>query len=207
MKSKLLVIFFALFSFSVFAAEFEEDTHYTVLENPLSNKKGVTEFFSFYCPHCFTQEPFMAEVAAALPDGMKFAKNHVDGMPGRDMAIEQALTKALIVAEMLKVKGEVVASVFRKIHVEESDFTSIADIKAIFVQHGADAAKFDKAMKSFSVAPKAKQMRSKTAELRKQGIGTVPTLVIHGKYVPEIRSIKSFEEYKSLVMFLVNKPL
>lgn len=212
MKSKLLIVFFAVFSASIFsvsalAASFEEGTHYQVLDNPLENKKGVTEFFSFYCPHCFTQEVFMAEVEAELPQGVKFKKNHVDGMPGRNIDIEQALTKALIVADMLKVKDDVVASIFRKIHVEKGDFSSLEEIKAVFVSHGVDGNKFDKGMSSFAVEPKAKQMRAKTAELRQQGIGTVPTLVIHGKYVPNTRSIRSFEEYKSLVMFLVNKPL
>lgn len=207
MKTKIFLLLVSLFTTHLFAAEFEEGTHYTVLETPLSDKKGVTEFFSFYCPHCFSQEAFMRDLDASLPDGIKLQKNHVDMMPGRDIAIEQALTKALIVAELLKVKEPVVDAVFRKIHVEKGDFSSIDDIKAVFVSHGVEGDKFDKAMKSFSVVPKAKKMAMKTTELRKQGIGTVPTLIVNGKYYANTRSIKSFDEYKELVLFLVGLPL
>lgn len=191
--------------FSVSAAKFEEGTHYVEIEGELTKKKQVTEFFSFYCPACFRQEPFMNNLKASLPSDVTFKKNHVDGMPGRELAIEQLLTNALIAANYLKVGDKVIPAIFNTIHVDKSSFNNIDDVKRLFTSNGVDGDKFDKVFSSFGVNAQAKKMQKNTQHIRDQGFSAVPTLIVNGKYKPVTKSLKSVDEYKALVLFLLEK--
>ena len=203
----IMVIVSLLFCFTVDAQQFSEGDHYVKIEGEPSTSKEITEFFSFYCPACYRQEGFMNELKAALPDDAVFKKNHVDGMPGRKPDIENLLTKALITAEYLKVEEQLVPAIFNYIHVNKADFSNEKDIKNLFLVNDVNAEKFDKIFSSFSVNAKAKMMQKNTKEIRSQGFTGVPTLIINGKYKPETKNIKTMQEYKALVLFLLNKPV
>ena len=204
-KQFLFLISTFIFSFSTSAEQFQEGKHYTALPNQVTATKEITEFFSFYCPACYRQEPFMNSIKASLPSGATFKKNHVDGMPGRDKATEQQLTKALITAKLLKVEEKIVPAIFNHIHVNKAGFNGEQDVKNLFLTNGIDDKAFDKTYKSFAVATQAKRMQKNTSAIRSNGFSGVPTLLINGKYVPLIKSIKSVEQYKDIVMFLLNK--
>lgn len=184
---------------------FTEGDYYQIIKGQLTEKKEITEFFSFYCPACFRQESMMLEITAALPKDASFKKNHVDGMPGQDLVMEQALTKALITAKILKIKETIVPAIFNYIHVNKTKFSSVKDIKNLFVINGVDAEEFDATFNSFSVNMAAKKMQKNTADLRQQGFSAVPTLIINGKYKPLTKKIKDINEYKALIHFLINK--
>lgn len=205
MPLKYFSIIFLFCASFVHAKSFEEGKHYQVLAQPISEKKEVREYFSFYCPHCFSQEPLMKEITAALPEGVKFQKNHVDGMPGQNIEVEQSLSKALIAAQLLKVEQQLVPQIFAQIHVEKQPFKSVAEVKDLFVKNGIDADTFDKAMKNYSLVTRFKAMNRNTEKLRSQGVTGVPTLIINGKYRPLTSDIKSVEEYKALVIHLLDK--
>ncbi len=63
-----------LLSVSAYAAQFKEGVNYTTLKLPLSQKPTVTEFFSFYCPHCFAFEPVIEQLQSELPKDVIFKK-------------------------------------------------------------------------------------------------------------------------------------
>ena len=209
MYRKLKAMFIVLCFFGVnsiaTATEFTKGDYYVEIEGTFTKQKELREFFSFYCPHCFKQESVMHELEASLPTDASFIKNHVDGMPGRDIKIEEGLTKALITAKALKIDSEIIEEIFKHIHVKRADFSSATDIKKIFLSNGVDSAKFDKIYNSFSVNMQLKKMQKRTASLRKQGIGSVPTLIINGKYMPVTSKLKGLDEYKELIAFLLNK--
>jgi len=207
MYKKLIGLCFVVLTFSgaALATEFTEGDYYIEIKGQFTKHKEVREHFSFYCPHCFNQEPTMHDIKASLPADATFVKNHVDGMPGQKPEIEKALTKALITADMLKVKSKIVAAIFNYIHVNKAKFDSVKDIKNLFLLNGVDGDRFDKTFGSFAVNVQAKKMFQKTANIRKQGIGTVPTLIINGKYKPVMSKLKSMDEYKALIGFLLNK--
>lgn len=171
----------------------------------LSEQKEVREFYSFFCGHCFKQEAFIHELAKVLPADVTINKNHVNGMPGQQLAMEDALTKALITAQLLKVEAVITEAIFNRIHVTKQGFNSVEDIKTLFVEKGVPEADFDKTFASFKVAMEAKKMLGYTANLRQQGISGVPTLIINGKYKPEVSQIKDMDQYKRLISYLVNK--
>jgi thiol:disulfide interchange protein DsbA len=202
----LLSIFVLLFySYTSQAAEFTEGDYYIKIDGNFTKQKEITEFFSFYCPACFKQEPFMNELKLSLPADAKFKKNHVDGMPGRDIKMEHALTKALITADILKIEEKIIPAIFKYIHMNNAKFSNEKDIKNIFLINGVESEKFEKAFTSFSVNTQSKVMQKKTKQLRKQGYSGVPTLIINGIYKPVTNKIKSMDEYKNLIIFLLNK--
>lgn len=188
-----------------YAIEFTEGDYYVVLDNEKSNKKQVTEYFSFYCPACFKQEPFMNELKRALPSDAIFKKNHVDGMPGRDTKVEHALSKALVTAKKLGVEDKMVAAIFNYIHLSKARFNQDRDIRNLFLINGVEAENFDRAYESFAVDMQAKRMKRQTQKLRNQGFRSVPTLVVNNKYKPVTDKIRSTEEYINLINYLLNK--
>jgi len=203
----LLLVTLTFFSFfhSAQATEFVEGKHFQTIQGNLTAKKEVSEFFSFYCPHCFRREPIINELLKSIPSDVVFKKNHVNSMPGRKIAIEDDLTKALITAKILKVDDKMIPAIFNYIHVRHADFDNRKDIKNLFMINDIDGDKFDKTFNSFSVSREFKNMNRKTELLRKQGISSVPTLIINGKYKVNDKQIKDMNEYKALVMFLLNK--
>jgi protein dithiol oxidoreductase (disulfide-forming) len=190
---------------------------YVELESPLAlsladqassslvSVKEVREFYSFFCGHCFKQEAFIHQLIKVLPADVALIKNHVNSMPGQQLAIEDALTKALITAQLLKIETTIVAAIFERIHVTKQGFKSVGDIKNLFIEKGVLAADFDNTFASFKVAMEAKKMLGFTHSLRAQGVSGVPTLIINGKYKPEVSQIKDLQQYKRLIRYLVNK--
>ena len=207
MYRKFLLSIFIILSFNstIRAAEFTKGDYYIEIEGSVTKSKEITEFFSFYCPHCFKQEPLMEELIAFLPSDATFKKNHVDNMPGKNIKIEQALTKALITADILNVKEKIVPAIFKHIHTDKAKFDKEKDIRNLFLINGVDGNIFDKTFSSFSVNAQFKKMQKKTNALRQQGIGSVPTLIINGKYKPVTDNIKNMDEYKKLITYLLNK--
>ena len=196
-------LFILLVSATAWAKDYKVGEDYFELDNKVSKTQQITEYFSFYCPACFRQEPFMKTLKATLPTANAFSKNHVTNMPGRDEATETLLSQALITAKLLDVEQPVVDAIFQQIHVSRSNMASIADIKALFTKQGIDGKKFDKTFNSFKVKVEAKRMAANTQKLRDKGYGSVPTLVINNNYVPNIRSIKTLDEYKALIRYLL----
>lgn len=206
---KKLVSLFAMFVLPVaaFAADFTEGKHYTKVSEQLSAKAEVREFFSFYCPHCFQFEPFMANLKKKLPADVKFEMNHVDFLRAASPKVQQSLTKAVVVAHKMGLEKSVIGAIFNYIHVQKAVFTSEKDIRNVFVLNGADGEKFDKLMKSFGVSSQAKAMKKLQEEYSRKGaLSGVPTVIVNGKYRVDAKGLDSsnFEqEYNNLVSYLL----
>ena len=205
--TSLFVLFITLFTFHSNAAEFEEGVHYQELKPYGVKKPEVREFFSFYCPHCFKQESFMREIKSTLPAGTKFINNHVENMPGQNVEVEKYLSKALIVAERLKLKARFTDSVFNLIHVKKQKLSSIRQVNSIFNRLGVETKKVSKLINSFVIKGEYASRSKKTQFIRQQGINSVPTLIINGRYQTLSTGFKSKKEYFALIQYLLNKPL
>jgi len=189
------------------ATSYQEGKHYTVVSEQATKNPEVREFFSFYCPHCFKFEPFMASVKTKLPQDVKFEFNHVDFLRGISKKMQQTLSKAVVVAEKMGMERKLMAAIFNYIHVQKAVLTSEKDIRNVFVLNGADGEKFDKLMKSFGVNSKAKQMKKKQDYYSKNGgITGVPSVIVNGRYKIEAKELdkNNFEQdYNNLVKYLL----
>jgi len=205
----VLTSFLLLSSAFVSAADFVKGTHYNELSIPihtnLNSAKEVSEFFSFYCPGCYRLEPIIGALKAKLPDNVRLIKNHIEGMPGRDVAIEKALSKAILTAKLLNIEEEITEAIFKYIHVSRANFSTKKDIKNVFLLQGVDGQRFDEVFDSFGVQTGASKMNKERDILRKQGITSVPTVIINGKYKVETGAIESKEQYIELVLYLLNR--
>ena len=182
---KLLCLMSALFfSFNLFAVELKEGVHYEVISDSTPTAKPeIKEFFSYYCPHCFTFEPLADRLKAGEKKGKyKFVKSHVDFLRAAGPDIQFMLTKALVTAEKLNVPAASKA-IFNYIHKQRAPFTKEKDIRNLFVLNGVDGAKFDKVFNSFAVTAAAKKMKKDQDTLNNKRVLTgVPTFIVNNKY-------------------------
>lgn len=201
----LMVVVTLFISWPTLAVDFIEGQHYQVLQGDKSKQKEVREYFSFYCANCYSQESFMKSLAKKLPGRAKFVKNHVEGMPNKDPEIEALLSRALIIAERMRIQNKVIDGIFKKIHVDKSDFTSAEQIKELFLSFGVSEIMYDSTASSFTVDIKYNEMKQNTDIIRSQGHKTIPVLIINGKYKPLTTRITSMAQYKELIYFLLQK--
>jgi len=214
MKKILGLIIMLCMPLMACSADYKAGEHYTVVNDTVSKKSEVREYFSFYCPHCFKFEPLMMKVKETLPEGTKFEMNHVDFLRAASPKVQALLSKAVVVAQQLDMEAKLVGALFNYIQVQRAVVTSEKDIRNIFVLNGADGEKFDKLMSSFSVNSRAKLMKkNQTYFSNKKGadgksyLNAVPTVIVNGKYRvnPSALDRDNFEEdYKKLVNYLIN---
>jgi thiol:disulfide interchange protein DsbA len=206
LKSLLLLPLLAL-SVNAAAAKYTEGEQYTKVNETVSKKKEVREYFSVYCGHCFKFEPLMHNLKKTLPTDASFERNHIDFLPGASTKTQEMVTKATVVAEQLGNADKLIGALFNYIHVQRAVITSEKDLRNIFVLNGADGDKFDKLMKSFSVNSQAKALKKhQTSMTAKRAITGVPTVIVNGKYKIDASKLdkKNFEQdYQNLVKYLL----
>ncbi|QYJ75076.1 MULTISPECIES: thiol:disulfide interchange protein DsbA/DsbL [Shewanella] len=183
------------------AADFKEGVHYEVInEGPGSAKPEITEFFSFYCPHCYNfSKTVVPMIEAKKPEGVAFNQAHVDFI-GREMGPE--MSRAFAVAHQLKVEKKMEKALFAAIHDKKQHFTNRDDVRALFVANGVDGKDFDSAANSFMVNAQMSKMKRDTENAKLSG---VPSLVVNGKYKVLTDSIKSYEEMLDIAFYLATK--
>ncbi|WP_454442637.1 thiol:disulfide interchange protein DsbA/DsbL [Vibrio bathopelagicus] len=198
---KKLFAFFSLImlSLSAHAAKFNEGEHYKVLDLEASKKPMVTEFFSFYCPHCNSFEPIIQQLKQQLPADAKLQKNHVSFMGG-NMGLPMSKAYATMIA--LKVEDKMVPVMFNRIHTMNKPPRDEAELRQIFLDEGVDAKKFDAAYNGFAVDS---MVRRFDKAFKDSGLSGVPAVVVNNRYLIDAQGISSLDEYFELVNFLLKK--
>lgn len=207
MKKFISLIFVALLTSACSqAADYKEGVHYTVVNDTVTAKPEVREYFSFYCPHCLRFEPLMKDIKKSLPEGVSFEKNHVDFLRAASPEVQFNITKAMIAAQQMPQAEQLIAAMFDAIQVQRKPLASTAELRKLFEGVGADGDKFEKLMSSFGVNSKAKQMKKFQDEMTRKGAITgVPTTIVNGKYKVEAGGLDKADflnDYKNVVLYL-----
>ncbi|MGY0617441.1 thiol:disulfide interchange protein DsbA/DsbL [Vibrio sp. FJH11] len=197
MKKLFALFSMLMLSLSAQAAQFKEGEHYKVLDLEASNKPVVTEFFSFYCPHCNSFEPIIQQLKQKLPEGVKLQKNHVSFMGGN---MGPSMSKAFATMVALKIEDKMVPVMFNRIHNLRKAPRDDAELRQIFLDEGVDANKFDSAFKGFAVDSMVRRMDK---QFEDSGLTGVPAVIVNNKYLVQAQSIKTMDEYFALVNYLL----
>ncbi|WP_047049396.1 thiol:disulfide interchange protein DsbA/DsbL [Vibrio mexicanus] len=199
MKKLFALITTVMLSLSAHAAQYTEGQHYKVLDTEPSKKPVVTEFFSFYCPHCNTFEPIIQQLKENLPDGVKLQKNHVSFMGG---SMGKSMSKAYATMIALKVEDQMVPVMFNRIHNMRSAPRSDDELRQIFLDEGISASKYDSAFNGFAVDS---MVRRFDKQFKDSGLTGVPAVVVNNRYLVQAQDIKTLDEYFALVNYLLEK--
>ena len=181
--------------------KWKEGTHYKVLDEDATSKPVITEFFSFWCPHCFQFEPVIKDIKSKMGDNVKFNKVHVNFMGFTGPEVQNDATKAMLIARAMKQEDALNTAIFNYIHKQRASVTGLKDLRNIFVVNGVDGAEFDKLANSFGVNS---MMRKNQQEIDKNRnyIKGVPSFIVNGKYQPTFTSDMSLDDISDLIVWL-----
>lgn len=176
------------------ATNLTEGKQYTTLNVERSIQPEVIEFFSFYCPHCYSFEAnyhIPEKVKNALPEGTKFKQYHVTFLGFQS----ENLTRAWALAMALGVEDKVRAPLFEisQKAVKDHDQTapSLDAIRQIFLNNGVNAEQFDGGINSFAVTGLYNQQVQAAQRFNVRG---VPDFYVNGKYRVNPEGLSHSEE-------------
>ncbi|ALP54294.1 hypothetical protein Tel_14710 [Candidatus Tenderia electrophaga] len=195
-----LIPFFAMSG--AHAAPLQEGvTHVAIVPaQPTSTDEGkieVVEIFSYGCSHCHRFEPMLERWLKNKPDNVEFVR-----LPAIFNSTLALYARAFYAAEALGVLDQIHQPFFEAIHLQKRRMNSEEEIAQLFVEHGVDRDKFDKAFRSFAVEAKVRR----AAELGKRyGVRATPSMVVNGKYITDPGKTNGFRGMIETVNALVEK--
>lgn len=205
MKKWLFLAFAAAFSLSAQAQELTENKEYVVVEGQQrSAQPEVIEFFSFYCPHCYSFEAqylIPQKIAESLPEGTSFKQYHVDFLGPQS----ENLTRAWALALAINAEEKVKIPLFKA--AQTNALKSMDDIRQIFIDNGVSAEQFDGGINSFAVNGLVTKQQNLVKKYQVRG---VPDFYVNGKYRVNMEGLAHDEnhfidEYVQTVKGLLQK--
>lgn len=182
-------------------ADFDEGIDYKRIANPQptvsADKIEVLELFWYGCPHCYHLEPQLSAWLEGKPEDVVFVR--MPAVLGPDWEL---LARAYYTMELLGVEDQVHVPLFEHIHKERKRIRNVADVKAVFIEHGVSEQDFDRTFQSFAVITKTSRARQARALY---GITGVPVLVVNGKYLTSAQMAGGNKEMLQVVDFLVQR--
>ncbi|WP_072670241.1 thiol:disulfide interchange protein DsbA/DsbL [Vibrio injensis] len=199
MKKLFALVATLMLSLSVHAAQFKEGVHYKVLDLPKASQPSVSEYFSFYCPHCYSFEPIIQQLKEQLPAEVRLQKNHVSFMGGN---MGKSMSKAYATMLALNVEEQMLPVMFNRIHNQRKAPKNDQELRQIFTDEGIDGAKFDAAFNGFAVDS---MVRRFDKQFQDSGLTGVPAVVVNNRYLVQAQGIKTVDEYFELVNYLLTQ--
>jgi thiol:disulfide interchange protein DsbA len=160
----------------------------------------VLEFFWYACPHCYAIDPLVESWKKTKPAYIRFSRVHVTWSEGH-----RSLARMYYTLESLGKLDQLHSEIFKEIHVngnalvasDPNDVAASERLQAAFVKKfGISEDDFKKAYHSFSVETALQRADQLVQRYRIDG---VPTFVINGKFIADVRTAGSPERLISLV--------
>jgi len=159
----------------------------------------VLEFFWYACPHCYDLDPQVEAWRKTKPAYISFARVPVTWSEGY-----RALARLFYTLQSLGKLEQLHEAVFKEIHVNgnplvaaDGDEAETERIQTAFAKkEGIPEDEFRKAYHSFGVDA---DLQKADALVQRYRIDGVPSFVINGKYVADVRTAGSPERLMSLV--------
>ena len=179
---------------------FRLGTHYKRLSptQPTSSSPTqieVAEVFWYGCPHCFNLDPYLASWLTRKAADVSFVR--IPAVWNDDLKLH---ARAFYTAEALNKGAEMHEPLFREIHVNRNMLLTEGALRDFFGKFGVTAESFNGTFSSFAVHTKLQRADELNRRYR---IGSVPTIVVNGKYVTDVGSAGGFQELLDLIDELV----
>lgn len=199
MKKIFTLVAALMLSFTVNAASFKEGENYKVLNTSHSSSPIVTEFFSFYCPHCHAFEPIIGQLKQHLEGKAEFQKMSVSFMGGN---MGPAMSKSYATMVSLGVDDKLVPLMFNRIHVQNKAPRDEAELRQFFLDNGVSAKDFDGTFNSFAIDS---MMRRYDKAFKDAGLSGVPAIIVNNKYLVELKNFQNVDQAFDLIDYLLKK--
>jgi thiol:disulfide interchange protein DsbA len=161
------------------ADEPKEGVQYLVLPTSpnvdAGNKVEVTEFFAYYCPHCYAFEPLLAAWVKKQGANIVFRRVHVPRDPG--VLPQQRLFYTL---ESMGLLDQYHDKVFSAMHVEHLRLASDEQVFDWAAKAGIDRARFVDTYRSFGVQAKLRRAGQMVEDYR---VNYWPLVAIDGRFI------------------------
>ena len=160
----------------------------------------VLEFFWYACPHCYAIDPLVESWKKTKPAYISFSRVPVTWSEGH-----RSLARLFYTLETMGKLDQLHGEIFNEIHVNgdplvaanPNDAAETERMQTAFVKKfGISEAEFKKAYHSFTVENDLQRADELVQRYRIDG---VPTFVINGKYLADVRTAGSPERLISLV--------
>ncbi|MCC2616400.1 thiol:disulfide interchange protein DsbA/DsbL [Aestuariibacter halophilus] len=178
----------------------QEGKHYEVINDSASASPHVKEVFSFWCPHCFTFEPIVADMKKQLPDSVAFTKAHVNFMGSASREAQDAATALMLAAKAMGDSERFNSALFSAIHTARTPIAGQQDILDIYRAAGGDADKLAKMAASFGIRSLVRKNDKATV-----GFNRVPAFIINDKYKVVMSRDLTPDTFTALVLWLTQQ--
>ena len=169
-------------------AKWEAGTHYKLVPAPqpthvAAGKVEIDEVFWYGCGHCYALEPALERWKAGKPAYVEFVRIPVIWGP-----VQRQHAKLFYTLQALR-RPELHAKVFDAIHQQGLPLSSRDEVEAraqqlaFLKREGVTEKEFDAAYDSMSVASNVLRAEDFT---RKFAVGSVPVMVVNGKYMSSV---------------------
>ena len=163
-----------------------------------SNQVVVTEFFSFACPHCFEEQPYLNAWLKTKPKNVVFQRIPV----GFDNPQWVPLAKAYYVIQALGKTETLMPSIFNAIHVNNQPLFTEDAIAQFCANYGIDPATFKQYYESFSIN---EELRECDQLAQTYGILGVPSVVVGNQYLTDVGQAGGKPQLITVVQQLVTQ--
>jgi thiol:disulfide interchange protein DsbA len=181
---------------------FVEGEHYILLENPRrvrTDKIEVMEFFSYGCIHCYNFDPELSDWVESKRDEVNFIRT-----PAISSDFWRLLGRNYYTMEKLGIIEKYHMPFFREIHDVKRNFSSVKRLSDYYDGKGTTGEEYEKVFNSPEVSRKmavADQMG------RRLLVVSVPTIIVHGKYMVNITRNVGVSRMLEVMDYLVDKEL
>jgi len=157
----------------------KDGADFLTLPDPQPTDSGkkieVTEFFAYYCPHCYAFEPKLAAWVKKQGDNIVFRRVHVPR--GEQVAAQQRLFFTLESLGMLEQYHD---KAFNAMHVERLPLAQDEQVFDWASRAGIDRARFIDAYRSFGVQAKVRRAQAMVEGYR---ITHWPMIAVDGRFL------------------------
>lgn len=171
---------------------------YKKVPKPHPQKKLVSEFFFYGCPHCYHLEPSIEAWLKTKPKDVTFER--VPAVLNSPSWIFFA--KAFYTAKNLGVLEQSHPALFKALYDERLQLFSAEKLAAWYTQFGVAPDKYVAMFNSFKVQTQVQEVKKRTEDM---GIDGVPAIVVNGTWLTDVGMAGSRANLWKVVNWLVTQ--